>query len=63
MTLAEFADLVARMRRSQTAYFRSRSPAVLAECRDFERRVDDALNVVTGRTTPSLFDPPPEDAA
>ncbi len=43
MTDAEFIFLVAQMRRVQKAYFADRSPLVLRESKQLERRVDDEL--------------------
>lgn len=50
----EFRDLVRRMRAKQKDYFRSRSPETLRECKDLERRVDEALE--SRVKTPSMFD-------
>lgn len=50
----EFRDLVRRMRAKQREYFRVRTAEVLRECKDLERRVDEALESHT--KTPSMFD-------
>jgi hypothetical protein len=54
MTAIELAGLVVRMRRAQKAYFRSRTPTALEESRRVEKRVDEALAEILGR---SLFIP------
>lgn len=43
MTTGEFADLVLKMRTAQKAYFRTRSAEKLSESKDYEKRVDKAL--------------------
>lgn len=56
MTAHELADLVKKMRDKQTEYFRrGRQASVLQECRDLERRVDEAVQKVRGEYTPPLF--------
>jgi hypothetical protein len=61
--LVGFLDLVTRMRTHQKKFFRTRDTTLIAECRDHERRVDDAEKVLRGRLTPSLFaNPPAADA-
>lgn len=58
MSLEEFAELVRRMRAKQKEYFKKRTPTLLAESKDWERRVDEALDVLAGKGTPSMFDGP-----
>lgn len=60
MTLAEFADLVRRMRKTQAEYFRRRTPQLLQESRDLERRCDEALREMASPQGPGLFDAPRE---
>ena len=52
MTETEFRNLVRMMRDYQKKYFRSRDQSVLNQCRDLERRVDEAL---LPPKTPSMF--------
>ena len=52
MTADDFKDLVRRMRAKQKEYFRKRDNTILNECKDLERRVDDALN----NKTPDMFE-------
>ena len=47
--------LVRRMRARQRAYFRTRDVATLRECRDLERRVDQALTALDLIERPRLF--------
>lgn len=54
MPLDEFKDLIRRMREKQKTYFRTRDAAVLRECKDLERRVDDELDARFH--TPALFE-------
>ncbi len=56
MTLDELAALVSRMRAKQKEYFKKRTPTILQESKDLERRVDDALDEIAGKKTPGLFD-------
>jgi len=53
--LTDLARLVRRLRERQQAYFRSRHPTVLAECRDLERRVDAAVAAILSPPALSLF--------
>jgi phosphate uptake regulator len=48
MTLEALADLVARMRRQQAAYFRTRDPVVLQASKALERDVDRAVLQILG---------------
>ncbi len=53
MTLATLADLC---RKKQRAYFQSRQPSLLNECRDLEKRLDRLLDSILRPETPGLFD-------
>ncbi len=56
MTQLEFTGLVRHMRAKQREYFRSRTPQLLNECRDLERKADKALDELANPATPGLFD-------
>lgn len=43
MTDHDFRALVKLLRQKQKEYFRTRDQAILNQCRDLERRVDEAL--------------------
>jgi hypothetical protein len=48
-----FARLVCLMRAHQSEYFRTRSPSMLAQARDLERRVDVAVAWALETTQPA----------
>ena len=48
----EFVRLVAALRDAQRSYFKTRSSAVLGECRNLEKRVDAEILAIL---EPSLF--------
>ena len=50
----EFKDMVAKMRQKQKDYFKTRDSTVLRECKDWERRVDQALETPKPKE-PDLF--------
>lgn len=54
MNDSEFRDIVGRMRAKQKEYFRTRDVTVLKECKDLERRADEAL-LPPKIKTPDLF--------
>lgn len=45
-----FATLVAEMRRTQTEYFKTRSPVTLRESKMLEKVVDRTLEIINGVT-------------
>ncbi|MFZ4705428.1 MAG: hypothetical protein ACOYMF_05415 [Bacteroidales bacterium] len=56
--LTEYAELVARMRKAQRNYFRTRSPQDLQDSKNLEKLVDQAtLNIMipSSKPTPTLF--------
>lgn len=55
MDALELARLVKRCREHQRRYFRERTPQLLAECRDLERRVDRAVAEVLDPPAADLF--------
>lgn len=48
MAFEEFVKLVGEMREKQIKYFATRSHDVLIESKQIEKRVDDALKLITG---------------
>ena len=58
MNMQEYVKLVQRMRFKQQHYFRNRDRAILNECRDLERRVDEATATILYPPTPGLFEEP-----
>ena len=46
MTPKEFFDLVARMRKAQQEYFRTRTSASLSVSKKLERAVDEEIEIV-----------------
>ena len=64
MPLLELAHLVKRMREKQKQFFRgARSAQVVAEAKDLERKVDQALSEILHPPRPSLFDATAEESA
>jgi hypothetical protein len=63
--LLELARLAKRTLQHQQRYFRERTPAILRECKDLERRLTAACDAVIERTfeTPSMFGEGGTDAA
>jgi hypothetical protein len=55
VTVEELARLVKRMREAQARYFRTRDTAALAESKDLERRIDEAVRGVLSPEPPGLF--------
>ena len=58
MNMQEYVKMVERMRVKQRQYFRTRDTIVLQECRDLERRVDEATAAILHPPTPGLFEEP-----
>ena len=56
MTIEQYSSLVKRMRSKQKDYFRTRDRTVLNECRDLERRVDEATEAILNPQPPALFE-------
>lgn len=56
MSNKEFIDLVAKMRKSQKDYFRTRRPDILQESKRLEKSVDNAINELRDGTSAGLFD-------
>lgn len=54
MDLKDFVRLVAKMRKAQREYFRTRDPAVLEESKALEREVDAAVKELAD-DRPRLF--------
>lgn len=52
---SDLVDLVRRMRTAQKKYFRDRTPSLLTEARDYERRVDKVLADLAAPPQPSLW--------
>lgn len=55
MEFATFVALVTQCREAQKAYLRRRVPSTLAIARDYERRVDAALEQIEREWMPDLF--------
>lgn len=58
MNANEFFDLVSKMRKAQTSFFKTKAPGALQESRRLERLVDAEIkrvNEIVNRE-PSLFD-------
>lgn len=54
--LVELALMVKRMRDCQKEYFRTRQGNLLAICRDWEKRIDKAVEEILNPPSPGLFD-------
>lgn len=52
----DFVRMVRTMRNCQKAYFHTRSPQLLNECRDLERRVDAMLEAMCDHTPQALLE-------
>lgn len=60
MSLAEFAELVKKMREWQKRFFGGeRSADVVRVAKDYERKVDAALKTILNPPPPPLFDEVP----
>lgn len=59
MNAKEFFHLVRKMRMKQQDYFRTKSAAILRECKDYERAVDAEISRVEAiereKREPKLF--------
>lgn len=60
MTREELAREVLKVLAMQAKYFRERTPQLLNECRDAERRLKATCEAVLSPPSPSLFDQPKE---
>ena len=56
MSNKEFIDLVAKMRKSQKDYFRTRRSDILQESKRLEKSVDNAINELRDGISAGLFD-------
>lgn len=56
MTLQELAKLASSVRDAQRRYFRDRSPQNLNMSKDWERRLDAAVQEILEPQNPGLFD-------
>lgn len=56
MTLIALARLARDVRRMQAEYFRTRQPETLNQCRDYERRLDRAIEAILAPPEPDLFE-------
>lgn len=59
--LNELARMVRDCRALQKRYFASKSPQILNECRDSERRLDKAVDAILNPPAPDLFSQPEPD--
>lgn len=59
MDAKRFFDRVSYMRKLQKEYFQTRSPAILRQCKQVEKEIDDEIaranKIVMERQQPKLF--------